>query len=274
MGRGKTRDAARTAMSPGFELLLFSTNPTTVREAVGAGIDGIIVDWEHLGKAERQRGADTEINGDTLEDLLRVRAATDAPVICRVNAFERTTTAREIDAAVEAGAAEVLLPMVRGRAEVEQTMALARGRCGVGILVETVAATETVEALARLPLSRVYVGLNDLAIERRTPNLFTAAVDGTVERVRQAFRTPFGFGGLTLPESGHPIPCRLLIAEMARLRCTFAFLRRSFRRDMRGRVMAQEVPRLRAALSAARSRPVEEVARDRSAFEQAVMAWV
>ena len=93
------------------------------------------------------------------------------------------------------------------------------GRCGVGVLVETVAAVEAVEELALLPLSRVYVGLNDLSIDRGTASLFDAIADGTVERVVSAFDVPFGFGGLTEPELGDPVPCRLLIAEMARLRC-------------------------------------------------------
>jgi len=130
-----------------------------------------------------------------------------------------------------------------------------------------------VKELARLPVSRVYVGLNDLAIERKTPNIFTAVADGTVERIRRAFPVPFGFGGLTLPDRGHPIPCRLLIGEMARLPCDFSFLRRSFHRDIQGRVLAVEIPRLLEALQQARLRSPETVARDQSDLKQAIAAW-
>jgi hypothetical protein len=34
-------------------------------------------------------------------------------------------------------------------------------------------------------------------------------------RLRRYFEVPFGFGGATLPDRGRPIPCRLLLSEMA-----------------------------------------------------------
>lgn len=254
-----------------FELFLFGTNPALVRDAVAAGIDGIVVDWEHRGKLDRQQHVDTEINRDTPEDLRRARVVTDAPIICRINRVSDTTGA-ELDLAIENGATEILVPMVRRVDEVETVLRLVRGRRLVGILVETVAATQAVDALARLPLSRVFVGLNDLAIERGARNIFTAIADGTVERIRRAFEVPVGFGGLTLPDRGHPIPCRLLLGEMARLDCRFSFLRRSFHRDMRGRVLSQEVPRLCAALVAAGRRSPIEVQRDHGALNEAILA--
>jgi len=255
-----------------FELLLFSTDPGFIRRAVAAGVDGITVDWERNGKHERQANADTQINGDTLEDLHRVRASTDARVICRINSYG-ATTAEEIEQAIDAGANELILPMVRSVEEVEAVLAQAGGRCGIGIMVETIAATRICSELAGLPLSRVYVGLNDLAIERRTPNIFSAVVDGTVERAREAFRAPFGFAGLTLPDAGFPIPCRLLIGEMARLGCGFSFLRRSFHRDIRGRDLSVEIPRLRAALEEAQRQPRDELAKNRVDLEAAIRPW-
>jgi hypothetical protein len=119
----------------------------------------------------------------------------------------------------------------------------------------------------------VYVGLNDLAIDRGTCNLFQAVVDGTVERVRRAIAVPFGFGGLTLPERGEPISCRLLMGEMTRLDCHFSFLRRSFRRDSKGRPLADVVARIRAGLEASRQRTDSQVACDREALRHAVESW-
>jgi len=255
-----------------FTLLLFSTDPSFIRQAVASGVDGIIVDWESLGKKERQGFADTQINQDTLDDLRRVRSCTDALVICRINSYGGTTM-EEIAQAIEAGADEILLPMVRSLEEVEAVLDQVKGRCGVGILVETAAATMLAKGLACLPLSRVYVGLNDLAIERNTPNIFTALDDGMVEGIRSPFHIPFGFGGLTLPDHGYPIPCRLLIGEMARLHCNFSFLRRSFLRDIRGRDLSVEVPRLREALRQAHMRSPAAVAQDRLDLETAIRAW-
>lgn len=255
-----------------FQLFLFSTDTSFIPLAVEAGVSGIVVDWETLGKGDRQAFADTQINCDTLDDLRRVRSCTQALVICRINCFG-PTVAREIEQAIEAGADEILLPMVRTVEEVDAVVTLVAGRCGVGILVETLAATLLFEELARLPLSRAYVGLNDLAIDRKTPCIFTALSDGTLEHIRAPFSVPFGFGGLTLPDCGHPIPSRLLIGEMARLRCNFSFLRRSFHRDIRNRQLSVEIPRLLDAVREACLRAPEDVTRDRHALEAAIRAW-
>jgi hypothetical protein len=259
-------------MSERFQLLLFSTDPRFIQGAVAAGVDGVIVDWENIGKERRQLGADTQINYDTVEDLRRVRACTEALVLCRINACG-PKTAIEVEAALDAGVDELLLPMVTSLAQVETLLGLVAGRCAAGILVETVQAVELAEDLARLPLSRVYMGLNDLAIQRGAPNIFSAVADGTVGRVRRACTVPFGFAGLTLPERGFPIPCRLLIAEMARLECDFSFLRRSFISDIQGRELAAEVPRIRAALKAARTRTAADAAQDREDLLRAIAAW-
>lgn len=250
---------------------MFSTNPTFIIQAVKSGVDGIIVDWEHIGKATRQDGADTQVNRDTVDDLRRVRASTDGLVICRINSCG-STTATEVEESIDAGADELLLPMVRTTDEVQTVLDYVGGRCGVGILIETVEAVKLAEDLARLPLSRVYVGLNDLAIERRTQNIFNALIDGTVERIRRHFDVPFGFGGLTLPDHGYPIPCRLLIGEMARLKCDFGFLRRSFHRDIQGRSLALEIPRISKALQEAYRRSPDAIAQDRSSLEAAIRA--
>jgi hypothetical protein len=255
-----------------FSLLLFASDPGLIRPMVAAGVRGIIVDWENLGKEARQSSADTQINRHTLDDLRRARAATDALVICRLNGYG-PTTAREIEHAVGAGADEILVPMVRTAKEVETFLDRVRGRCRVGIMLETVDAVTSPERFAHLPLSRVYVGLNDLAIERKSPNIFVAVADGTVERLRRPFGAPFGFGGLTLPDRGCPVPCRLLIAEMARLDCRFGILRRSFLRDMHGRDPSIEVPRILDAVRLARLRRPATVARDRHALETAIGAW-
>lgn len=255
-----------------FSLTLFSTRPDIIHRAIAAGVDEIIVDWEWRGKQARQASADTEINRDTADDLSRVRACTAARVLCRLNACGETTR-DEIECAIHAGADEILLPMVRSAGEVATVLDQVGSRCKVGILVETIDAVRCRFDLGELPLSRVYVGLNDLAIERGTPCIFTAIADGTVERIRQAFRVPFGFGGLTLPERGHPIPCCLLIGEMARLDCAFSFLRRSFYRDIEGLDMNDHVPRILAAYRQALSRSEEAVRRDRQDLEAAISAW-
>lgn len=254
-----------------FELVLVSVDVALITTAVSAGVRAVLVDWERHGKADRQAGMDTQINEHTAEDLRRVREATDAQLICRLNRDAAAHPA-EIEQAIARGADELLLPMVRTPADVEPVLRRAEGRCGVGIMLETLSAVQLAEAFAQLPLSRVYLGLNDLAIERGTPNLFTAVLDGTVEKARRPFQVPFGFAGLTFVDRGRPIPCRLIIAELARLRCQFSLLRRCFHRDLAGVSLADEIPKLTQACEEARQRSEQEVASDHRELVQVIQA--
>jgi citrate lyase beta subunit len=252
-----------------MELFVFTVDPRFARDVVTAGAAGLVVDWEVRGKHRRQAGADTEVNAHTAADLARVRAATPGRILCRLNAVGPWTAA-EVECAVALGADEVLLPMVRCPEEVDRAVELVGGRVGVGILVETSHAVRRVDELVTRPLSRVYVGLNDLRIDRGSSALFEPLVDGTVERLRRAVPMPFGVAGLTLPEGGHPVPSRLLAAELARLDASFTFLRRSFHADVAGRDLGVELPRILAAMATARRRPPEQVEADRVALVAAV----
>jgi hypothetical protein len=255
-----------------FQLLLFATDPDIIRIADKTGIYGYMVDLETRGKKARQTNYDTQISEATQDDLLRVRACTDRPVICRINGFHGST-ADEVETVIAAGADEIFLPMVRTPEQVARTLDMIRGRCGLAILVETVEAVRLAKTLGQFPLSRVYVGLNDLAIERGLKNIFSSVSDGMVESVRSYSKVPFGFGGLTLPEFGFPIPCRLLIGEMARLDCQFTFLRRSFYRDIKGKDLNLEVPRILDALRDARTWSENELRRNQTEFAAAVAKW-
>lgn len=231
-----------------MDLFLFSVDPLWGGDVVAAGAAGIVVDWERRGKERRQLGEGTQISTDTPEDLSRMRAATDGRLICRLNGFG-PWTADEVEDAIARGADELLLPMVRTAESVDRTLDLVAGRCGLGILIETQDAVDIAAELARRPLSRIYVGLNDLRIDRRSDQLFRPLVDGTVDAVRAEVTQPFGVGGLTLPGGGFPVPGEVLAAELIRLRTDFTFLRRSFIADMQGRDPWVEVPRLLDSLA-------------------------
>jgi citrate lyase beta subunit len=251
------------------DLLVFTVDPRFASDVVAAGAAGVIVDWERRGKARRQAGEGTQINQDTPRDLERVRAATDGRVHCRVNGAGPWTR-HEVDLAIGLGADEVLLPMVRTPEQVDLALEAVDGRCGLGILVETQDAVERVDELADRPLSRVYLGLNDLRIDRGSDVLFAPLVDGTADRVRAACTMPFGVAGLTRPDAGHPVPARLLSAELARLGASFTFLRRSFTADVAGRSVHDEIPRILAACASDQLRAEGEVLADRLELLSAV----
>jgi hypothetical protein len=200
-----------------------------------------------------------------------MRAAVVARLICRLDPVGPWTP-EQLEPALCLGADEVLVPMVRRAEEVEHVLGLARGRCGVGILVETVDALANARALAILPVCRIYLGLNDLAIERGTRSIFTALTDGTVESLRRICAdVPFGFGGMTIPEAGKPIPAILLLGELVRLGADFTFLRRSFWRDV-ARDAAGAVESITTAGATATRRTAHAVARDRVALVAAIEA--
>lgn len=244
-----------------FEFCLFSVDPGFVSEAVDAGIHSIIVDWENKGKMQRQKDFDTQVNHHTTYDLKTVRAATQGNVICRINAIGPHTE-KEIDDAIRFGANEVLIPMVRCVEEVRNVLDYVKGKIGIGILIETNEAVACADKLCTLPLQRIYVGLNDLAIENKSRNIFIPIANGLLDDLKRSISLPFGFGGMTLPEQGHPIPAKLLIAEIVRLGCHFSFLRRSFLSDIKDKNLSWEMSRLRETIQFARNRTYPQIEAD------------
>ncbi len=267
----KTLTSILTMISQNFQFLLFATEPHIIFPSLSAGISGLIIDWENKGKEERQTGFDTQINQDTPDTLYRVRTQTDALIICRLNRVGDIQAGREeITMALQGGANEILLPMVKTVAEVEAVLNYVQGRCGVGVLIETQDAVKLAKEFGKMPLSRVYVGLNDLAIDRNQRNIFAAVADGTVEKIRQYITVPFGFAGLTLPDGGYPIPASLLYSEMARLQCSFTFLRRSFLRDTHGKNLFVEIPQMRQFIQQAFQLPQTTLVEHRDQLKRVI----
>lgn len=223
------------------ELFIFDSSRSVLEAVAGPGAahkaDAVVVDWERSGKEERQShaaallGFDTQIASDSPVDLDAVVAYSTVPVICRVDSWAHSGRS-DLLRAIDSGVSEVILPMVRGPHEVEKALSAADDRAGVGVMIETVAAVAVAREIASLPISRAYLGLMDLALERRTPDIFSALADGTLDRVAEVFGgVPFGFAGLTVPGQGFPVPTRTLATEMLRVGASFTFLRRSFLAD-------------------------------------------
>jgi hypothetical protein len=115
-----------------------------------------------------------------------------------------------------------------------------------------------------MDLARVYIGLNDLHIDLKLDNLFEPLADGTVQRFRESYAGRFGVAGFTHPARGRPISCRLLLAEMARLGCSFAVARRSFRADVPAPEIAEAISAVRSCHADLRRRDTASILRDQA----------
>jgi hypothetical protein len=263
-----------SANSTDFHLFLFSTNPATVRTALAAGVDGIIVDWENQGKKSRQESFDTQINYDTYDDLCRVREVTpEGQLICRINGFSHEHTHEEVELALKAGADEIFLPMVQHCEDASRTYDMISGRAEFSILIETVPALSCLEELSKLPLKRAYIGLNDLHIQQNSRNIFVPLMNDTVKNIRGQFDIPLGAGGVTYPPNGKPIASKYLINEYARLGINFSFLRRTFLKDHENHSMDYMVHKIKKAYADARMRPDDVVENDARLFREQVESW-
>jgi hypothetical protein len=224
----------------------------------------VAVDWER--PAERSTWLDRTPTDLQVAALAAVREVSPWPVVCRVNEVGPGTE-EEVEQAVDLGADEVLVPMVRREADVDRVLAAARDRVGVGIMIETPEAVALASSLAGLGICRAFVGLLDLALERASPSVFTALADGTVDGLVEALAsTAYGFGGLTEPTRGHPLPARLLMGEIVRGGCSFAMMRNAFVADAALSSPEGVLAAIRRELDRLTHRDDEEVRADREAL--------
>ena len=251
---------AMTAFDKNFDLLLFHREPDMSLAYLEAGAAGVIVDLEDCGKQQRQSGFDTEINDHNISDLIALRSRTNRPILCRTSRPDPAD--QELSAVIGEGANEIIVPMLANADQAERILRKVDGACKVTLMVETCGAVAEVEKIATLPADRIYVGLNDLRIDRSTRTIFTPLADGLLEDLRNSCSNlSFGFGGLTLPGHGNPLPDRHLYAEMARLGCSFTFLRRSFYRDTVHRDPGEVLNAIQAEMQKFRCRSDEECQR-------------
>lgn len=215
-----------------IELIVFETDPVKAAALHASGYSSFIVDLETLGKDLRQLGYDTEINCNTVDDIRHLYTAGIQKVWTRVNGFgDHSKT--EIEEAIRHGTACIILPMVRTIDEVDACLDYIDGRAELCVMIETQESVALAKKLDRMPIASAYFGLNDFAICYNNRNIFFPVASGVVAQVRGALGSKrFGFGGLTHPESGFPIPSIQILHELERIDCSFTFMRRSFKRDL------------------------------------------
>lgn len=245
-----------------FDLFVFHRDTKTDANCFTAGCRGVVVDLELKGKQERQASFDTQINKHSLEDLQRLKAE-NIYTLCRINAID-SASEHEIEQVIEAGTDEILVPMIRNRSEIEQIFKRVRERTAVGLMIETTEALQLAPVINDHDVQRVFVGLNDLHITQGKPTLFHVLAEGTVEDIRQQIRyAAFGFGGLTIPGLGNPLPVDYFFHELDRLSCDFTFLRRSFFTDSLAVSASTAINAIHKEMRKVRQRNSTQVERDR-----------
>jgi hypothetical protein len=261
--------------------LFITDDPAMAAYVDACGVDRLFVDLETLGKQERQRRFDTVISRHDARNIGPVKAAARrAEVMVRLNPLHAGSD-REVDAAVEAGADSLMLPMFRTAEEVAGFCRLVRGRVPVIPLVETADALRSLrDAIAVEGVTEIHVGLNDLHRDLGLRFLFEPLASGLVEAATEHCRRrdfPFGVGGISRVGHGE-IPGELVLAEHCRIGSSRAILSRAFHEraknldELRAKIdLPTEIGKLRVAEWKLLRRTPEEIEHDKQRFRHAVL---
>jgi hypothetical protein len=251
-----------------YYFFLFSSNLLLSLQAEQAGIFSVIVDWENLGKNDRQNGHKFEINQDRPEDVKLLTGNLRIPVTVRVNSLGQHTR-DEVDLALSLGARILMLPMATAPSEVAEFLRIVKKRAGTVIQIETWDLAKRAQELINLEWDFAHIGLNDLSISLNNKWIWEALYDGTIERICTALKgRNYGFGGATIVGGGSPIPFVHLLNEMLRLKCRMAILRRTFKREIQNLDMDKEMKTLYEAVRQSNFRSWESVDEDKQTLNK------
>lgn len=220
-----------------LKLMYITNRPDIAQIAESAGVDRIFVDMEYIGKADRQGGMDTVQSHHTVEDVRKIKQATDnAEVLVRVNPIHDASedygsSREEIDDVIEAGADIIMLPFFKTTDEVKTFIDLVGGRARTMPLLETPQAVENIDEILKIPgIDEIHIGLNDLSLGYGKKFMFELLSDGTVDSITEKIKNkgiPFGIGGIAGLEGG-ALSGKYILGEHYRLGSQMAILSRSF----------------------------------------------
>jgi len=260
-----------------FRLILL-TNDAALAAAADSCVQRIGIDFEHIGKVERQAGYDTRLSRHEWKELAVIaRVLKQAKPFARLNPVHGGTEA-EIETALSCGAQVLMLPFFRGREEVERFVALVRGRAEVMCLVETASSFVRMrEILSVRGVDELMIGLNDLRLQLGVANHFevlaSPIMDGVCAVMREDGR-PFSVGGVARAgDAGMPIPSELVYAQYPRLGATGGLLTRAFVKDLPLADLPDAVATLRQRLSAWAREDSAALEAARAELERRAIAW-
>lgn len=218
-----------------MKLMLVTSDYNNILEAQEAGVDRIFFDLEYINKAERQRGRNTLILHNNIEEIPGLRRIiTKSELLVRVNALYPGSK-EEIDKAIDYGADIIMLPMVIDAEDVRQLVGYVGGRAKVMPMIETAQALARIDDILSVDgIDEIYIGLNDLHISMGLTFMFELLSGGLVEYAAKKINSAgikFGFGGMAKIGEGI-LPAEAILAEHYRLGSNSVILSRTFRNEV------------------------------------------
>jgi hypothetical protein len=257
---------------------MLTTDPVLAAAGDRAGVQRIGIDFEYLGKAERQAGYDTRVSRHDWTDLGAIAAILKrGRAFARLNPIHDGSTA-EVEIALSCGARVLMLPFFRSAEEVERFVALVRGRAEVMALVETApAAVRIRDIIAVRGVDEIMIGLNDLRLQLGVANHFEVLVSPMMDGICGALRAdgrPFSVGGVArASDRAMPVPSDLVYAQYPRLGATGGWITRSFLKNLDAAALPAAVATLRHQLSDWAARGAEALETARAELARRAVAW-
>ncbi len=263
--------------------MFITNNPQLARIAVDAGVQRIFVDWEILGKVERQGHLDTVISEHTFQDAINIKnVVPEAELLIRLNPIN-INTSDEVELALKAGADLIMLPMFKTLKEVITLCRFVAGRARIVPLLETPEAIKISKQLADLDdVYELYVGLNDLHMALNLEFMFQPLADGIVDIVAHdaiSVDKRFGFGGVARVGEGM-VPGEMVLSEHIRLSSSTVILSRAFfhpeeiNSEDPVATFARELSKLQNSENILKRREANQIYSDNLEFKEAVKAVV
>lgn len=218
-----------------MKLMLLTNDCNFAAQAQDAGVDRIFLDLEYINKRERQRGKNTLISENKIEDVAKMRQViTKSEFLVRINPIHAHTNI-EVERVVIDGADIIMLPMVMDSQDAKKLVSMVNGRARTCLLIETSQALVRMDEILEVDgVDEVYIGLNDMHISMGLDFMFELLSGGIVDYLAEkciSHNKPFGFGGIAKIGEGM-LPAEFILGEHYRVNSSSVILSRTFRNEL------------------------------------------
>jgi hypothetical protein len=215
-----------------MKLMILTSDPDFAVKSQEAGIERIFFDLEYLNKADRQRGRDTVLSANNIDDIPKIRKVINgSELLVRINMINPYTK-DEVEKVIEYGADIIMLPMAMDANDAKTLVEYVGGRAKVCIMIETPQSLTRIDDILNVSgVDELFIGLNDMHIGLGLNFMFEVLSGGLVEYLAEKCNKkgiPFGFGGIARIGDGM-LPAEKILGEHIRLGSTSVILSRTFK---------------------------------------------